>query len=98
MRRDFREGILRGDVSPFLLAAIEGPVSVNPIGVHEGLLTFTFFPPHSHECDWNSFTVGEFLFPKSRWSLLPLLCVTGGLSFFLILGARREDRKMTKPE
>jgi hypothetical protein len=94
MRRGYREGIIRGDVSPFLLAAIEGPVSVNPIGAYEGLLTFSFFPPHSHECDWNSFNVGEFLFPKSRWSLLPLLLVTGGLSFFLVLGARKEDRRI----
>jgi hypothetical protein len=97
MRRDFREGILRGDVSPFLLAAIEGPVSVNPIGVYEGLLTFSFFPPHSHECDWNSFNVGEFLFPKSRWSMLPLLLVTGGFGYLLVRGAGRED-EMTKPE
>jgi hypothetical protein len=96
LRRDFREGIRRGDVSPFLLAAIEGPVSVNPIGVFEGLLTFAFFPPHSHECDWNSFNVGEFLFPKSRWSLLPLVLVTGGLGFLLVIGARREDERRRK--
>jgi len=98
LRHDYREGILRGDVSPFLLAAIEGPVGVNPIGMYEGLLTFSFFPPHSHECDWNSFNVGEFLFPKSRWSLLPLFLVTGGLGFLLVLGARDEDRRMTKPD
>ena len=88
LRRDLHEGIMRGDVSPFLLAAIDGPVSVNPIGAYEGMLTFSFFPPRSHECDWNSFNVGEFIFPKSRWSLLPLLLITGGLSFFLIRGAR----------
>ena len=91
LRRDYRAGMLRGDVSPFLLSAIDGPVSVNPIGVYEGLLTFAFFPPHSRECDWNSFDIGEFLFPKSRWSLLPLLLVTGGLSFLLVRGARKED-------
>jgi len=94
IRHDLHEGILRGDVSPFLLAAIEGPVSVNPIGVYEGLLTFSVFPPHSHECDWNSFNVGEFFFAKSRWSLLPLLLVTGGLGVVLVLGARREDKEI----
>ena len=97
LRRDLREGIMRGDVSPFLLAGIDGPVSVNPIGAYEGMLTFSFFPPHSRECDWNSFNVGEFIFPKSRWSLLPLLLITGGLSFFLIRGARREEMTNMAP-
>ena len=47
------------------------PVSVNPIGIYDGLLTFTFFPANSLQCDWNSFNVGEFFFPQSRASLLP---------------------------
>jgi len=93
LRRDLHEGILRGEVSPFLLAAIEGPVSVNPVGIFEGMLTFSVFPPHTQECDWNSFNIGEFFFPKSRWSMLPLFLITGGLCVLLVRGANREDRR-----
>jgi hypothetical protein len=89
--RELREAMVRGDASPFLLAAIEGPVSVNPIGIFEGLLEFRHFPPHSEQTRWASFNVGEFLWPRSRWSLLPLVLVSGTLSFLLLAGARRED-------
>ena len=89
MRRELRAGMARGDASPFLLAAIEGPVSVNPIGYYEGMLEFHHYPPHSHETRWNSFNVGEFIWPLSRWSLLPLLLVSGGLSGWLLVASRR---------
>jgi len=89
LRGELREGIARGDASPFLLGAIEGPVSVNPIGYYEGMLDFRHYPPHSHETRWNSFNVGEFIWPLSRWSFLPLLLVTGGLSGWLLLASRR---------
>src|SRR5258708_5788107 len=68
LERELREGMRRGDASPFLLAAIEGPVSVNPIGIFEGLLEFRHYPPHSLQTRWASFNVGEFLWPQSRWS------------------------------
>ncbi len=87
--RELREAIARGEPSPFLLAAIEGPVSVNPIGIFEGLLEFRHFPPHSQQTRWASFNVGEFLWPRSRWSMVPLLLVSGTLSVWVLRLARR---------
>ncbi len=92
LERELRESVARAESSPMILAAIKGPVSVNPIGSYDGLLTFTFFPANSVETDWNSFNIGEFLFPQSRFSLLPLLLVTGGLSAWALCLARRRDR------
>lgn len=80
--------IPRGSAKPFLLAAIRGPVSVNPIGVYEGNY-FTMFPPGSRQTQWNSFNAGELIFPRSRWSLLPLGLVLAGF-FTLSLRAARE--------
>lgn len=96
LQAELREGIKRGDPSPFLLGSIEGPVSVNPVGIHEGLFTYGFFPPRSPQTRWASFNVGELLPPRSfwgqsRWSLLPLLLVTGGLCTWAIVFARRTD-------
>jgi hypothetical protein len=91
--KELRAGVARGDSDPMILAAIRGPVSVNPIGAYDGLLTFSFFPAGSVETEWNSFNVGEFLFPQSRASLLPLLLVTGGLGAVLIFVAVRRDRR-----
>jgi hypothetical protein len=88
-RREWREAIDRGEPSPFLLAAIEGPLSVNPIGIFEGLLEFRHFPPHSEQTRWASFNVGEFLWPRSRVSLLPVLLISGGLSVWVLVLARR---------
>jgi hypothetical protein len=96
--RDLRDAIARADPNvpddpkTFILAAIKGPVSVNPIGTYDGLLTFAFFPANSLPTDWSSFNIGEFLFPQSRKSLLPLLIVSGGLCLLLIFAAARRDR------
>jgi hypothetical protein len=90
--RELRDSIARGEATPMILGAIKGPVSVNPIGICDGLLTFTFFPANSMEADWNSFNAGEFLFPQNRASLLPLLLITGGLSAWLLRAAARHDR------
>jgi hypothetical protein len=54
------------------LPTIAGPVSVNPVGVYEGSI-HQLFPAGSLPARWNSFNVGEFLFERSRLSLLPLL-------------------------
>jgi hypothetical protein len=86
--RELRAGIERGDASPFLLAATRGPVSVNPIGVYEGM----FYQIYTHEdrrTAWNSFNLGEFLWPESRWSLLPLMLISGGLSVLAVRLARQ---------
>jgi hypothetical protein len=69
-----RAKIEHGDPEPILLAAIPGPVSVNTLGLWDGTY-FQTFPAHSPAVDWASFNVGELLFPKSRWSLAPLLAL-----------------------
>jgi len=92
LEQGMRTSIARGESSPLILGAIRGPVSVNPIGAYDGLLIFTIFPAGSVQTDWNSFNVGEFLFPQSRLSLLPLALVTGGLCVFLCFAAARRDR------
>lgn len=93
LREKLKDSIERGEPSPFLLSTVRGPVSVNPVGVYEGLFTFSFFPPSSVQSRMNSFNLGELLWParfwvESRWSLLPLLLVTGGLSAWLIAHSR----------
>jgi hypothetical protein len=56
---------------------IAGPVSANPTGVYEGFY-HRVFPSGSAEARWNSFNLGEFLWPQSRLSLLPLVAVLVG--------------------
>ena len=90
---EMRGSIARGEAKPFILGAVKGPVSVNPIGIYDGLLTFTFFPANSVQTDWNSFNVGEFFFPQKRASVLPFLIVTSGLVVFLVVAAVRRDRQ-----
>jgi hypothetical protein len=90
-RREIDEAIERGAPKPFILAAIRGPVSVNPVGVYDGLLGFGIFPMGSMQSNWASFNLGEFIFPLSRWSLLPLLLVSGGLLTFAVRHARAID-------
>jgi hypothetical protein len=72
------------------LLTVKGPVSVNPVGVFEGMFEYDFFPAGSRPTRWASFNVGEFLWPDSRWSLLPLFLVSGGLAVAGIVLARRE--------
>ena len=90
-RAGLQEAINQGSATPFLLASIRGPVSVNPMGIYEGLMEYRLFPPGSPPCQWASFNVGEFLWPNSRWSLLPLFLVSGGLAAWAIFFGRRED-------
>jgi len=80
-RIEWRAAIERHDKDPFLLAAIRGPVSVNPVGVYDGLLGFGAFEMDSAPAVWASCNIGEFLWPQSRWSLLPLILVGGALVF-----------------
>jgi hypothetical protein len=65
--------------TPF--SAITGPVSANLLGVYEGWIG-QIFPAASLQARWNSFNAGEFIFPESRWSLLPLLIVGAILCWF----------------
>jgi hypothetical protein len=95
-KRELREAISRREAAPFLLAAIDGPVSVNPIGIFEGLLEFRHYPPHSEQTRWASFNVGEFLWPRSRWSLVPVLLLSGGLgAWVLVLSGRTSQTRQT---
>jgi hypothetical protein len=88
-RAEWRASIDRGEKTPFLLAAIRGPVSVNPLGVYDGLLGYGNFEMDSPQAAWASCNLGEFVWPQARLSLLPLLLVSGGLSFAAWFCARR---------
>ncbi|MEO6786471.1 MAG: hypothetical protein ABI318_10095 [Chthoniobacteraceae bacterium] len=66
--------VMRGDPEPLWIAAIDGPVSSNPIGPWDGTY-FQEFPAHSPAAEWAAFNVGELLFPASRWSVAPLLAL-----------------------
>ena len=87
-RAEWERSIDQREQTPFLLAALSGPVSINPVGVYDGLLGFGNFKIHSRQAMWNSCNLGEFLWPQSRWSLLPLLLVSGGLSALAVRRAR----------
>ncbi len=86
---ELRDSIARGEKSPFLLASLRGPVSVNPLGPYEGLFEYRLFAPGSTPCHWASFNLGEFFWPDSRWSLLPLVLISGGLCATALFMARR---------
>ena len=92
-RAEWRAAIDRGDREPFLMAAIRGPVSVNPLSVYDGLLGYGAFAMDAPESAWASCNLGEFLWPQSRASLLPLLAVCGTLAFF----ARRAALQISRP-
>ncbi|HEY2343240.1 MAG TPA: hypothetical protein VGH90_09440, partial [Chthoniobacteraceae bacterium] len=88
-RKEYMASIDRGEASPFLLGSVEGPVSVNPVGAFEGLFNYEYFPPGSPQVRWASFNLGEFLWPQSRLSLLPLLFITGGLCGLVVFSAAK---------
>ncbi len=90
MRRDFRGAVDRGERDPIMLAAILGPVSVNSVNPFDGLLGYGVWPMHSPQAEWASFNAGEFLWPRSRRSLLPLLLIGGALATWLLLASRRQ--------
>jgi hypothetical protein len=68
----------RGDPQPFLMAAITGPVSVNPVGVWEHDF-FAQTTPHSQEARCASLNLGELIWPESGWSIAPLLLLWAGV-------------------
>jgi hypothetical protein len=95
VRADLYGKIERGEPNPFLLAGIRGPVSVNPVGIFDGLLGWGIFELGSKESDWNSCNLGEFFAPESRWSVLPWLLVVGACGAFAWRTARKEDGEVT---
>lgn len=71
VREQVEAAVARGDDAPLSLARIHGPVSVNPTGIYEAW-AFRIFAPRSPEAEGNAANAGEWLFPGSRLSLLPL--------------------------
>ncbi len=87
-RRNAEISMARDDGGGLSLATFRGPVSVNPQGAYEGSY-YHLFPPGSVQSEWNSFNAGEFVFPKSPLSLLPLGLVCSAL---LVVTLRRAAR------
>jgi len=90
-RARLQAAIDRRDPNPFLLAAIHGPVSVNPVGIYDGLLGWGIFPLGTEPSEWASCNLGEFLTPNSRWSVVPWLLVLGASGVASMRLARRMD-------
>ncbi len=95
LEADMRQSIIEGSEEPFDLGSYVGPVSVNPTGMCEGGY-YSLFEAGSSQARWNSFNVGEFWFPESRWSVVPLLGLVGMLGAWLAwegarAGTRRRD-------
>jgi len=83
-----RQSIRDGSDDPLPLGSYVGPVSVNPTGVCEGGY-YSLFAAGSPQARWNSFNVGEFWFPESRWSVVPLLAFVALLGTGLAREAAR---------
>jgi hypothetical protein len=64
------------------------PVSANQRGVYE-MWPYLCYGVGSKQAHWNSFNVGEFFFPSSKWSLAPLLALWAALIGWAFLVARR---------
>jgi hypothetical protein len=89
---DLKQSIAAGSDDPLDLGSYCGPVSVNPTGVCEGGY-YSLFDPGSPQARWNSFNVGEFWFPESRWSVAPLLALVGLLGAGLAWEAARDGAR-----
>lgn len=72
--RDYLLPLAGGKEVVFPLYRVEGPVSANPQGMMEGY-PYDLFAPGSREAVWNSFNLGEVLWPRSLLSLMPLVLV-----------------------
>ncbi len=71
---EYMAPLARGDSLVLGREQVTGPVSVNPTGLAESG-AHRLYPPDSASAAWNSFNVGEFLWPHSWLSVLPLLFV-----------------------
>ena len=86
--------IFLGREIPLSPPDLRDPVARNPAGVYEPY-AYEVFPPGSPPTQWNSFNLGEWLFPQSRWSLLPLLLFLG-FAVWHLLATCRENRLVTE--
>jgi len=91
-RQELERSVKAGEKKRLLLAAIRGPVSVNPVAVFDGLLGFGVFAIDSEQGRKASMNAGEFLFPNSRWSVVPLLIVAIGGLVLIYRMASNEDK------
>ena len=87
-RNDSTEEYLVGDSE---LCAPVGPVSAHNFGFYGHWSDDGFGGPASPQARWNSFNIGEALFPESRWSLLPLLVFIGLATWQMGLIARTSE-------
>ena len=69
--------------------AIRGPVSAYPHGLVGGGLEI--YTPDTRFARWNSFNLGELVFPHSWLSALPLIAALVGLTRWLFRTASRAD-------
>ncbi len=84
---------LTGFVLPGL--AGENPVSRNAAGLYEPF-PHHIYGPYSSEAQWNSFNLGELLFPASLWSLLPLVLLAAA-GCALALRRQKDQNGVTEP-
>jgi len=73
------------------LTYMVGPVSANPIGIYAGWFGH-LIGGRNPELRWNSFNAGEFVFPESRLSLLPLLILWTPLVASALRRARLQEQ------
>jgi hypothetical protein len=73
-----------------------GPVSAHTFGFYGNWIDGGFGSPTSMEGRWNSFNLGEALFPESRWSLLPLLLIWGLSAWRMALTACTSERNVQR--
>jgi len=97
LKADLRQSIAAGSDDPLDLGSYCGPVSVNPTGVCEGGY-YSLFDARSPQARWNSFNVGEFWFPESRWSVALLFGLVGLLGTALAWDAARAGARRRRDE
>ena len=93
VRTDSREQYFVADSE---LSRPVGPVSAHAFGSYGNWIDGEFGGPLSLQARWNSFNVGEALFPQSRWSLLPLGAFVALAVWRMISLARTSEPKRSK--
>jgi hypothetical protein len=88
VRKGSEEEYVVGDSE---LTASIGPVSSHSFGFYGNWSDDHFGKPGSEQARWNSFNVGEGLFPESRWSLFPLFGIAGLAAWRILLIAREPE-------
>lgn len=87
---DFYLPLARGDILQEEFYPLRGPVSVNPVGFAGAGIEI--YSSDSNFSAWNAFNLGEFIFPHSWASLLPLFAVEAILLKSLFSKSLRPER------